>query len=381
MHIGNPSQRFFMLALIAASMVLWPLAVLHAQEKLDLRKFDHTTTGFALQGAHTRVDCAGCHQRGVFKGTPRECGLCHSRGGMVGATGKHAKHIPSRDNCGECHNVSAWWPAPGMNHSAAIGACINCHNGYYVAGKSSQHMQSSDNCEDCHKTRRWSPALFDHSRITQGCSTCHNGTTATGKTSDHPVTAEECNQCHNTRSWAFDHRNLSGSCSSCHDGTKASGKSNDHYVTTLECNLCHSTTAWSPATFDHRNNMANCASCHDGTRARGEPTGHFRSTRECNYCHNTTNWATITFRHTSPNYPGQHSAPLTCKDSSCHGGNAEAVTWPNAGYMNSCAGCHASDFKQGPHDETLSQLRDCSGSCHSEGRARSGEHKVGDREF
>lgn len=40
--------------------------------------FDHARTGFPLEGAHARVRCAACHEKG-FKGVPRQCAACHSK--------------------------------------------------------------------------------------------------------------------------------------------------------------------------------------------------------------------------------------------------------------------------------------------------------------
>lgn len=336
----TPRHRYQHAALRIVALLLVSVALFAAAQAQEegTARFDHYSTGFPLLGAHARVDCASCHPRGVFKGTPSECGACHSRGGPVNATGKHARHIPSSDNCAECHNTSAWWPAPGLDHASVIGACFNCHNGRVAAGKPATHIPSSNACEDCHNNRRWTPAIYDHSGLTQPCSSCHNGVSATGKHPQHIVTAFECGSCHNFR-------------------------------------------AWIPASFSHSGLTQACSSCHNGSAATGKPGTHFITSRECDVCHTTTGWTTLTFSHTSAAYPGTHRAPLDCTNAACHGGNAEAVTWPYPAYAGSCAGCHAGDFRQGPHDETLSQLRDCSGSCHKEGVPRSGEHHVGDGEF
>jgi len=48
------------------------------------------------------------------------------------------------------------------------------------------------------------------------------------------------------------------------------------------------------------------------------------------------------------------------------------VNWSAPAYVPDCAACHANDFKQGPHKKyenpdtfySVSELRDCSGSCH-----------------
>jgi hypothetical protein len=74
------------------------------------------------------------------------------------------------------------------------------------------------------------------------------------------------------------------------------------------------------------------------------------------------------------------------------------VPWPFAAYQPDCAGCHAGDFKQGPHKKTevpttifytVSELRDCTGACHmyqdntftNIKEVRNGEHRVNDGSF
>ena len=70
---------------------------------------------------------------------------------------------------------------------------------------------------------------------------------------------------------------------------------------------------------------------------------------------------------------------------------------PAPQYQPDCAGCHASNFRSGPHDKTLqgtkytvSELRNCSGACHvytnatltTISRTRNGpEHRVTSSEF
>ncbi|HEX7151595.1 MAG TPA: cytochrome c family protein [Thermoanaerobaculia bacterium] len=48
----------------------------HRLEAWGRVAFDHTKTGFPLEGAHARVRCAECHKTG-FKGVPRACAACH----------------------------------------------------------------------------------------------------------------------------------------------------------------------------------------------------------------------------------------------------------------------------------------------------------------
>jgi len=76
---------------------------------------------------------------------------------------------------------------------------------------------------------------------------------------------------------------------------------------------------------------------------------------------------------------------------SCHRSNSESISWTYGAYKPACAGCHAGDFKAGEHKKvdspqilyTVSELKDCSGSCHEYTNAsfttiremRSGEHR------
>jgi hypothetical protein len=309
--------------------------------------FEHLTTRFPLTGAHVRVPCEGCHLGGVFSGTPIQCGQCHTRGGPRQADGKSLQHLPSSDQCGDCH-VTNWWTPARFDHSGVTSPCATCHNGGFATGKPPNHVPSSNDCQACHGTLSWVPAFFDHASITTNCFTCHNGTLATGKHPGHIQSSNACETCHNTRSWEgarFDHATITGNCSSCHDGRTATGTSPGHFVVTgMDCVECHRTSAWLPTTF----------------------------------------------RHTSPNYPGDHAGNLDCR--ACHTSNSAAVAWRFPSYAPDCAGCHADDFRPDPHRKvespqlqyTVSELRDCSGACHTYAdatlttltRSRSGQHSV-----
>jgi hypothetical protein len=206
------------------------------------------------------------------------------------------------------------------------------------------------------------------------CSSCHNGTIAAGKDVDHIASGNTCDDCHTTNAWlpaVFDHAGVApGTCSSCHNGVTATGKDAQHIQTTAQCDDCHTTNAWIPANFDHDGVTGNCSSCHNGSTATGKTPGHFTTGRDCSYCHDANLWIPIAFRHASPGYPGDHRQQLAC--TACHGGNSEVVTWSSAAYQPDCAGCHAGDFKSGPHKKyenpdvryTVGELRNCSGACH-----------------
>ncbi|HEC20243.1 MAG TPA: hypothetical protein ENI97_12995 [Gammaproteobacteria bacterium] len=196
---------------------------------------------------------------------------------------------------------------------------------------------------------------------------------ATGKPGNHIQTTGDCDACHNTNAWlpaSFDHSTVSGSCSTCHDGNTATGKPNGHVTTSGECDVCHTTVAWLPATFDHSSSSGICSSCHDGITATGKTSNHFITSRQCDACHTTQSWTSVSYDHVTAGYPGGHRG-FTC--TRCHTGNSETSVWETTAYKPDCAGCHADNWKRGPHKKTdkpntiyytVSELRDCAGSCH-----------------
>jgi hypothetical protein len=219
-----------------------------------------------------------------------------------------------------------------------------------------------------------------------------------GKGPNHIPSSTDCASCHTTNAWTparFDHAGVAaGSCSTCHNGVQSTGKPGNHIPTTAECDTCHTRTAWVPATFNHAGVTGGCSACHDNSRATGKPSGHMTTSRECNVCHSTATWTPLTFRHTSAEYPGDHRAALAC--TACHTTNTDAATWRNSAYRPACAGCHANDYETGPHTKygnvkyTVSELRNCSGACHTYtdatlttiSRRRNGpEHRVTDSGF
>jgi hypothetical protein len=223
--------------------------------------------------------------------------------------------------------------------------------------------------------------------------TCHNGTRATAKSATHLPTPNTCGDCHTTAAWSparFDHAGVTGTCVTCHNGTRATGKSATHLPTTNTCEDCHTTAAWSPARFDHAGVTGSCGTCHNGTRATGKPTTHFITTMDCADCHTSSVWTPSTFRHASPSYPTGHRQTLDCR--SCHVANTVASAWKTPSYKPDCAGCHALDFKPDAHKKvdsprilyTVSELRDCTGACHSYTdasltrieKSRTGEHSA-----
>ena len=274
--------------------------------------FDHLTTGFELDGVHRDLPCEACHLNAVFRGTPRDCGTCHTAGSQFNATPKTTNHVPSTNNCAACHNTIAFRPAVHFDHANVMGGCVNCHNGTIAQGEGPTHPATTQNCGACHSVLVWNPAkMVDHAQIPEAvagfCIVCHNGVQASGKSAGHIATSLECGDCHVTTSWlgaTFDHTGITTGCYSCHNGVKAVGKQGTHMPTSNTCEACHttgigsSTPNWVPSLFDHTQmSVTTCQTCHIGTvkistgYVSGQPANHvppIPSTIDCGVCHGNT---------------------------------------------------------------------------------------------
>src|SRR6266852_2260143 len=109
--------------------------------------FDHLSTGFELDGVHRDLPCESCHLNAVFKGTPRNCGICHITGSTFNATPKPQTHIRSTNDCAHCHNTISFRPDVHFDHRDVMGNCVNCHNGTIAQGEGPTHPKSSNACD------------------------------------------------------------------------------------------------------------------------------------------------------------------------------------------------------------------------------------------
>ena len=281
--------------------------------------FDHSNTGFVLEGAHAPADCSACHLQGVFKGTPKQCISCHSSGSRMSGQYIPSDHIKTMSLCEECHSSQQWTPLIRMNHDVVTGSCSSCHDGSRASGKPPGHISTGEDCETCHSTFSWIASAFDHGGVAPGtCFSCHNGATATGKRTNHVASSNACDDCHGTRAWIparFDHNSVTGSCFSCHNGSTATGKTVTHISTSNTCEACHDINGWKPVLHpDHAEVTGTCFSCHNGSTASGKTPTHVASANTCDDCHNTASWTTVTFDHSG----------VTGSCFTCHNGTAAA---------------------------------------------------------
>ena len=321
------SYKFFSWAgaLFALALIIYALSsgTPFAAESKQNVNFDHLKTGFPLTGAHTKLPCESCHVQGNFKGTPKQCATCHTRGSRVQtSTVKPANHIPTMLPCEQCHSSTASWSVARFSHAGVIAhQCAQCHNNSITKGKPANHPLTNQACDACHRTTTWMSVGFTHAGVVPGtCATCH-GITASAKPGNHIPTSLSCDACHTTGgTWTtsrFTHSATQGvtpgQCSTCHNGSytqwNALGKPANHVVTTASCDTCHKNfTSFAGATFSHTGiSPGTCSTCHyQGGPGLGKPVNHIPyesqllagASLNCDACHSsTTSFATQRMNH------------------------------------------------------------------------------------
>lgn len=257
----------------------------------------------------TSEACDGCHRETFWNDIPiidhtlvfGACETCHNDVLVAGV--RSVRHVPlSNNQCDTCHSSTLAWLPTVMDHASqgiidGNPGCSGCHNGNISEGKNPGHIPTSDNCEQCHSTIAWIPATVNHDEVAGACIDCHNGNITEGKPNvGHPPSDNQCEFCHSTVAWLpanFDHQSqgiLDGSpgCSGCHNGNISEGKNQGHILSSDSCEQCHITAAWVPATVDHLEVLGTCSSCHNGIIASGKGPNHIATNAECDTCHVST---------------------------------------------------------------------------------------------
>jgi hypothetical protein len=378
-------------------LVRWP-------DNRPQEQFDHTQTGFTLQGAHARLTCTDCHKASMiatgsvrsdtslnvgrtFLGLGTTCASCH----LDEHRGRTSRQ------CGDCHGQDQWKPAPRFDHSRTRFALTGRH----------QALE----CAECHEIRRDVASGPGGTRDTAfvdfrtarpssgGCTGCH--------TSPHRgAQFTRCEGCHTTEGWfvlpdslrRFDHSGtgfpLGGAhaaarCESCHLSSATSPlparvalvranftrRLSRQPMLFSRCGDCHADVHG-----DQLRPGRDCVACHDDARfspARFGPEAHdslaFRLTGAhgavpCTGCHQTlpgarTHSGQVRFRiadtrcvacHDNPH--GTQFADRTCE--SCHTTEAwERVTFDHdrtryplrgAHLTKRCSACHTRERPGAP---------------------------------
>jgi len=356
--------------------------------------FDHSRTGYALDGKHVGVGCRSCHSaqhisaqarallsgkdlNRTWLGLSPSCATCHED--------KHQGRFGA--NCAQCHSTLDWKTASidrqNFDHSKTryplTGAhrnvlCQSCHTagadgqpryaGLPFASCSNCHKdphkgEFKQGCDSCHNTSSWKKSgfatTFDHSKtkfpllgkhIDVPCMTCH-----TGGDFKTPIPHEACADCHkpDPHGGQFLKRADGGRCESCHTvlGWSPSTFSvADHAKTgfplifphaAVKCASCHA-PAGKNTQFKIKFSL--CVDCHED-----EHEGQFAAApwkNHCEQCHNGATFKTTNYtleKHQKFTFPltGGHEA-VACNE--CHkaSNGTKVIPYHFAGL--SCVTCH-----------------------------------------
>ncbi len=372
-------------------------------------KFDHSRTGYPLEGKHATLDCRRCHNaqhiapserpmiaakdlNHTFLGLTPACTSCHED--------KHRGTLGQ--NCGGCHGQNEWKGASNFDHSKtkfpltgshSQVACAKCHAASAGPGSTLKfaglafdrcnachtdphHGAFQQTCQTCHNTSGWKRAVttvtahFDHSKtkfplqgkhLTLECERCH-----AGGDFKKPLTFQNCADCHkDPHNGQFAKRAGGGECGGCHrvEGFKpakfrvpehqAAGFKLEGKHAAVPCEKCHK-----PAGKDtlFKVKFDECSACHADVH-KGQFAAAPRLNR-CSECHNVQGFKPSSFtalQHLKTRFPlvGGHAA-VPCAECHKKRDNATPVSFQFAD--RSCSVCHG-DPHRGRFDAYTKKLR------------------------
>jgi hypothetical protein len=225
--------------------------------------FDHSRTGFMLEGRHANVACKLCHKISITAPVKHEkCADCHKDYHH----GQFVKNAQSPD-CSECH---------GVNGFAQSSFTIDKHNqsGFKLEGA---HLATP--CLECHKKQK----EWNFRNIGIKCVDCHQDIHL-NLIDPKYYPSSRCENCHGAGSWkevTFDHRQTSFIL----EGRHAS----------VSCRQCHFKRKTEGANIQLFSGLsAKCESCHSDVHF-----GQFSEEKQvaCLKCHGFENWKPVKFNH------------------------------------------------------------------------------------
>jgi hypothetical protein len=318
--------------------------------QLGRAQFDHRQTDFALEGAHTALECESCHKpHEAWRKAPANCAGCHKSDDVHRAQFKQ--------DCGECHGSLSWtggrydhdktqFKLTGAHVSVS---CNACHIGgrYKPVPKSCNGCHATDDehrgargedCGKCHLTKEWKAAKYDHLKEAGyellgvhaqiNCLACHRSGNYKDKI------PKDCNGCH--RADDAHAARFGAKCEGCHDNEHWHPVTYDHAVKAkfalvgahakIDCHACHTGPA------DAQKLAKDCVGCH-----RSEDPHGGRLKGGCENCHGQTTWrSNLVFDHDLSDFPllGLHRV-VSCAQ--CH------ATLAFAQAKSACVDCHSHD--------------------------------------
>jgi hypothetical protein len=280
-----------------------------------IKGFEHSKTGWPLQGKHAQVTCLDCHERRLITeqvvlkmiserprrenptmlGLAQRCEACH----FDEHRGQTAKE------CQKCHNEKAWSPAPGFDHQKTAYplegkhkkvACAKCHPAQKDETTSSEVFPKPVSMSFL----KYAPVVH------KDCINCHEDP-------HRPSLGEKCQQCHSVEGWMIIRNALKER--EFHDKTRYPLKGEHMNVA---CTACHGPFPGIPAQFKNMTFGA-CIDCHPDAHEGQMPKDTANGPR-CENCHSVEGFKPTAFElkeHQKTRYPleGAHRV-VACN--ACH---------------------------------------------------------------
>lgn len=319
--------------------------------------FNHSLTGFTLEGKHDDIACKKCHESSSYQDFKNkkniscvtchkdvhegklgnDCKSCHNQTSFLLKNKKFVgkfdhdktdyplkgKHI--RVDCRECHKAD-------FTDKLAHNACMDCHKDGHNGDFANKKTKYPD-CASCHQVESFSPSLYTIEKHQESAFPL-----------DGAHVAQPCFSCHKTgKTWVF--ANMKTTCVACHSDVHE-GKIDSSYYPKQSCTSCHTSSEWSSIQFDHAKTKfplagghsrvackschwvkteqgleqlfkglsQQCATCHQDVH--GKQFEHNGRT-DCAVCHTVNAWNVTKFDHNTTNYrlDGQHKLVSCAK---CH---------------------------------------------------------------
>ena len=271
-----------------------------------MKNFDHSKTGYVLEGKHLTVACKLCHKVKITtplkyqkcndchsdyhkkqfekNGINPDCNTCHNTSGFANFSYTIEQHNQTTfaldgahmaTPCFNCHKKEDNWIFKEIGKN-----CIDCHKDVHNELINKKYYPDND-CKVCHVVVKWNEVKFEHGKtkftltgahLLQSCRKCHFNENSAG------VTIQQF-------------ANKSVNCSSCHND-----KHNKQFEINgvNDCNRCHETENWKPVKFNHNNTQfklngkhenVTCAKCHKIKEDNQMKYIQYKISVKCESCH------------------------------------------------------------------------------------------------
>lgn len=349
----------------------------------DSTAFDHSITGFELDGEHNNIECGSCHnetsfivdstivayfnsfdliagREPTFLGLNSQCLTCHMDDNV------HGNQFLA-ESCASCHTTDQWEEAANFDHAEAR---------FQLTGK---HVEVT--CGSCHESMSFEgDAITRYVNIPfESCESCHEDVHE-GRMTQLNGSNSSCESCHTTEDW---HR-VSGAFSESGFSHEQTGYALVGAHFELSCLDCHRNRndEWIETSLiaGTENNTypvpqsENCVDCHVDYHEGAFV--HTETDNDCESCHTVDSWYPSTFgleAHNSRSRFPLTGAHIATACFSCHLPSAADQTGleeeikPVFEFADiSCLSCHDEENPHGNLAELWSgsQTEECE-SCHS----------------